>query len=340
MRPKAQWDMEWRAIIAQFYNYPSIVVWTTFNEGMGQHDTERVVALTKQLDPTRLVNNASGWVDKNAGDIHDTHAYPGPWAELPTAERASVNGEFGGITMNVPGHRWENQANVMGYGATLDSSWLATKRFQDLMKTAYRLRDERGMSAAVYTQLTDVEQEINGLLTYDRSIIKMDEKIVTAANKGEFLPLPPNPNPDLVPTSDDEPSNWQYTTDKPANDDWFGVNFAAQGWKTGAAPFGNDMSNMRTAWKTPDLWIRRSFTLPEQLSEKIDLLVKHDEDTEIYLNGILAATVAGYDGDYKRVAMSAAARATLKPGQNVIAAHVHQTVGGQGLDIGLAAGTK
>ena len=337
---KAQWELEWRREIAQFYNHPSIIVWTTFNEGWGQHDTEKIVALTRELDPTRLVNNASGWVDKNVGDIHDTHAYPGPWSELPSETRASVNGEFGGITMSVPDHRWQNNVQVMGYGATLDSSWLATKRFQNLMKTAYRLRDERGMSAAVYTQLTDVEQEINGLLTYDRALIKMDEKIATAANKGEFLPLPPNPNPDLVPTSDDEPINWQYTTDKPANDDWFGVNFAAQDWKTGAAPFGNDMSNVRTSWKTPDLWIRRSFTLPQQLPEKIDLLVKHDEDTEIYINGVLAATVPDYDGDYKRVAISAAARATLKPGQNVIAAHVHQSVGGQGLDIGLAGGTK
>lgn len=192
---KTQFDAEWRLIMDQNHNSPSIVVWTTFNEGWGQHDTERVVAYTKALDPSRLVNNASGWTDKNVGDIHDTHAYPGPWSNEPEATRASVNGEFGGITMSVPDHRWQNNAKVMGYGATLDSGWLVTKRYQDLLKKAYDIKETRGTSAIVYTQITDVEQEINGLLTYDRSVMKPDVKIIAAANRGQFLPLPPQPEP-------------------------------------------------------------------------------------------------------------------------------------------------
>ena len=75
---KKQWLDEWQAEITEFFNSPSIIVWTTFNEGWGQHDTPEIVALTKKLDPTRLVNNASGWVDEKVGDLHDTHAYPGP----------------------------------------------------------------------------------------------------------------------------------------------------------------------------------------------------------------------------------------------------------------------
>jgi hypothetical protein len=335
-RSKAQYDVEWREIMTENHNSPSIVVWTTFNEGMGQHDTERVVAQTKRFDPSRLVNSASGWVDKGVGDMHDTHAYPGPWSNEPEANRAAVNGEFGGITMNVPGHRWQSNVDVMGYGATLQSSWVATKRFQDLMKNAYKLRDTRGTSAVVYTQLTDVEQEINGLLTYDRAVMKVDQKIAAAANRGQFLPLPPNPNPTLVPASDEEPFKWQYTTDQPAAG-WFSTNFNDGAWKTGEAPFGHDIGGARTNWNTSDIWIRRRFTLPNNIPARLNLLVRHDEEAEIYINGVLAANVAGYTDDYKEVPMSALARAALKPGQNSIAVHVHQTIGGQSIDVGIAA---
>ena len=333
---RAQFDAEWQEIIRENYNFPSIVVWTTFNEGWGQHETERVVAETRRWDSTRLVNNASGWVDKNVGDIHDTHAYPGPWANETEANRAAVNGEFGGITADM-GHRWNNDANVMGYGATLKSGWLATKRFQELMKTAYKLHQDRGTSAFVYTQLTDVEQEINGLLTYDRAVVKLDAKIVAAANRGEFLPLPPNPNPDLVATSEEVPLQWQYTLDKPAQN-WFAPDFAATGWKSGAAPFGNDAPGINTPWKTSDIWMRRQFDLSGAIPAQPQILVRHDEDAEIYLNGVLAATLTGYNSGYDSISMSAAARAALKMGQNTWAIHVRQTNGGQAIDVGLAEG--
>ena len=329
---KAQFAAEWRQIIAQNYNSPSIIVWTTFNEGWGQHDTEKIVALTRQLDPSRLVNNASGWTDKAAGDMHDTHAYPGPASNAPEPRRAAVNGEFGGVTMTVNGHRWNN--DVMGYGATLKSGWLATKRYQALMKIAYDLKKSRGTSAVVYTQLTDVEQEINGLLTYDRDVTKLDADIVAAANKGRFLPLGPNPNPEFVPTSDDEGINWQYTFDKPA-DNWTSAYVNDFLWKTGPAPFGHDMGGVRTSWTSPDIWIRRTFTLPNTIPTKLTLRIKHDEDAEIYINGVLAATVTGFTGDYTETPMSDAARAALKPGRNVFAVHCHQTIGGQGIDVGI-----
>ena len=330
---KTQFDTEWRRIIAQNYNSPSIVVWTIFNEGWGQHDTERVVAETRGLDPTRLVNNASGWNDMNVGDIRDTHDYPGPRAEVPEARRAAVNGEFGGVTYDA-GHRWNN--DVMGYGTTLQSSWLATKRFQNLMKKAYGLRDSRGTSAVVYTQLTDVEQEINGALTYDRALIKLDAKIAAAANRGQFPTLPPNPNPEIVTTSSDEPVDWQYTTDQPAAD-WFRSGFDDRTWKTGTAPFGHDFGNVHTQWTTSNIWIRRKFTLLGQIPAKLHLLVKHDEDADIYINGVLAATLPGFNADYKEVSISDAARSAMRPGQNTFAVHVHQTVGGQGIDIGIVA---
>ena len=147
---KAQWLVEWQRVLAQRINHPSIIVWTTFNEGWGQHDTESIVSLTRQIDPSRLVNDASGWADKGVGDIHDTHAYPGPACDTADATRASVNGEFGGVTMRVADHMWT--ADVSGYGPTLNSPWKATQKYQALLKTAYGLRDECGCSARLFTR--------------------------------------------------------------------------------------------------------------------------------------------------------------------------------------------
>ena len=341
---KAQWLTEWKREIATHSNHPSIVVWTTFNEGWGQHDTEAIVALTKQLDPSRLVNNASGWTDKGVGDIRDTHAYPGPWSELPEPTRAAVNGEFGGVTASFPGHMWAK--TVMGYGKTLNGSWQVTQKYQNLLKNAYGIRDTRGTCAVVYTQLTDVEQESNGLLTYDRAVVKVLPDIVMAANQGRFLPLPPEPpapslpvNYDLVPTSEDVGRNWSYTTQKPAGD-WTQPSFAASAWKTGPAPFGQGVGNPNTPWTdTPgDIWLRRTVTLPAVLPAKLVVRVIHDEDVEVYVNGALAASAPGYVSDYVELPLSDAARAALKPGaSNVIAVHCHQTTGGQVIDVGIKA---
>lgn len=334
---KRQWEAEWREEIAMLYSHPSIVVWTPFNEGWGQHDTEKIVALTKQLDPSRLVNNASGWTDKGVGDINDRHDYPGPGSSKPEPTRAAVNGEFGGVTMRVPGHVWTTN-EVFGYGSVLTEARLVTKRYQTLLKRAYALRDE-GCSAVVYTQITDVEQEINGILTYDRAVIKPDLAIVAAANRGEFPALPPNPNPDLLPTSEEDPQTWSYTTEQPA-DDWMQTSFDSGAWKTGEAGFGQHLSGIRTPWTTPDIWLRREVTLPAKLPENLDFLVFHDEDCEIYVNGVLAATAKGYVVNYINLPMNAAGRAALKPGKNLLAVHCHQTIGGQFIDVGIARRTE
>ena len=328
---KQQFETELRRLIAGFYNHPSIVVWTTFNEGWGQHDTPAIVSLVKQLDPSRLVNNASGWNDARVGDMRDTHAYPGPGSTQPEATRAAVNGEFGGVTMRIPGHMWTE--DVFGYGATLRDARLVTKRYQQLLQRAYQLRDE-GTSAVVYTQLTDVEQESNGLLTYDRAITKADAAIVTAANEGRFPPLPPSPNPDILPTSADDAAAWNYTTLKPS-DDWMQPGFSAANWQSAPAGFGQGIGNAHTPWTTPDIWLRREVTLGSNLPPKLAFLCFHDEDVEIYINGVLAATAKGYVTDYVELPINAAGRAALKPGKNVIAVHCHQTIGGQFIDLGI-----
>jgi hypothetical protein len=236
--------------------------------------------------------------------------------------------------LSIPEHRWK-QDQVMGYGAVLKNNWLATKHYQSLLRAAYQLAAERGTSAFVYTQITDVEQEINGLMTYDRSMIKLDKDVVTAANQGKFPLLPANPNPELVPTSAETPIAWHYTNLQPPAG-WETPDFDDSAWPKGNAVFGNNVNNVRTAWRSDDIWIRRQFTLPETIPAKLVLLVQHDEDAEIYLNGVLAGKVTGFNADYVEVPVSDEARATLKTGKNTIAAHCHNTVGGQGIDVGMA----
>ncbi len=335
---RAQFITELTRLVETHANHPSIVVWTTFNEGWGEHDVKPLVDLVRRLDPTRLVNDASGWVDvAGAGDLRDTHHYPEPACTDPEPTRAVVCGEFGGLGMRVPGHSWTDAS--WGYQGLASGSWSLTRQFQKLIRQAYGLRDERAMSAYVYTQLTDVENESNGMVTYDRAVMKPDGAIAAAANAGQFVPLPPNPHPELVPTSADEAQTWRYTTDKPA-DDWVKPAFDAKGWKQGPGAFGHGVGHPGTPWTTGDIWLRRTVTLPEKLPAKIDVLTFHDEDVEVYANGIAAASAGGHVPDYVRLPMSADARTALTLGENVIAVHCHQTVGLQYIDVGLIAGGK
>jgi hypothetical protein len=180
----AQFEGEWTAVLNALQNHPSIVMWVPFNEGWGQYDTERIAAWTKQVDPTRLVNNASGWTDKGAGDTVDIHSYPGP--DMPPVEenRAAVLGEFGGLGLPLKGHVWQAEGN-WGY-RNFDDTRIYESRYADLIKNLYPLVD-KGLAAAVYTQTTDCEIEVNGLMTYDRKVLKLDPARFSTLNRG-FLP--------------------------------------------------------------------------------------------------------------------------------------------------------
>ncbi len=177
----AQFESELRNIIDTLYNHPSIVMWVPFNEGWGQYDTQRITNWIKQCDPTRLVNSASGWADRGAGDVHDIHSYPGPAAPPNEENRAAVLGEFGGLGLPLKGHTWQG---VQGWGYhTLHSKELLYKAYSSLLNRLGPLI-ESGLAAAVYTQTTDVETEVNGLMTYDRQITKMEAGQLAELNGG------------------------------------------------------------------------------------------------------------------------------------------------------------
>ena len=151
-----------------------------------------------------------------------------------------------------------------------------------------------------------------------------------------WAPLPVTPAiHEVVATSRLTPINWSYTTEKPTGD-WTKTEFDASSWKTGAAGFGT-VGGARTRWNTKDIWIRRAFTMPEGKFKNLHLFVWHDEDVEIYVNGILAGTEGGFINTYDYLEITPAALALLKPGAQItLAAHCHQTGGGQYIDIGLA----
>jgi len=332
-------DRELTALVETHYNTPSIIMWVLFNEGGGQTDkayTKRFVDLVRRLDKTRLINEGSGWNHYGYGDVKDIHPYPAPSYTTTTNKQATACGEYGGLQYVVDGHLWSS--DHWGY-ASVGSPEELDNTYTDYTRKLAYYKSFKGLSAAVYTQLTDVEVEVNGLMTYDR-VVKSDISRLCAANRiaieseGQTFPY-------LLSPADESGETWSYTTTDPSNSKWYTSDYDDSGWKTGKAGFGaNGLANMKygTRWTTGDIWIRRTLDLeltPEELA-KLSLRIYYDEDTEFYINGVKAFSATGYVTDYKNVTLSAAALAAVNPhGTNTFAAHCHQTAGGQFLDIAL-----
>lgn len=328
---RRNFEIELLRMVRGLENHPSVIVWVLFNEGWGQYDTERLTHWLKSVDPSRLVNNASGWTDMRVGDMVDIHTYPGPDCPTPESRRAAVLGEFGGLGLAMPEHSWSQRC--WGYLEFPDAKTLEA-RYMRAFKQVWALHHLRGLSAAVYTQTTDVETECNGLLTYDRAVAKMDPSVLLAANRGDF---PGTPMKIVLADAMVGRTKWRYTIEQPP-ETWFQPDFDASHWAEGIGGFGSEGtpgSYPNTAWKTSDIWLRRDFTLgPEDLSG-LKLRVYHDEDVVIYLNGVLALHLKGYITDYEEYDIAPEAAAALRPGNNTIAVHCHQTTGGQGVDVGI-----
>jgi beta-galactosidase/beta-glucuronidase len=167
----ANFKEEWKRIVKQLAVFPSIIVWVPFNEGWGQFDTEGIIAYTRSLDPTRLINGASGGNYSWEGDIMDYHHYPDPRMPDPKiyGQQILTIGEYGGLGLPIENHTWQQKDN-WGYQSFKNAEELFD-RYQAFLKTLQMLIP-LGLSAAIYTQTTDVEVETNGILTYDRKVIK------------------------------------------------------------------------------------------------------------------------------------------------------------------------
>jgi hypothetical protein len=330
----AEFESELVRMIQTHWNSPCIIMWDVFNEAQGQQNTQALVDTVAALDQSRLVNEASGWQHFGYGSINDVHSYPAP-ACPASATQAAACGEFGGIGYQINGHVWTSGGGYQNVNNAADYLNLYNSFFDDL---AY-FKAYKGMSAAVYTQITDVEGELNGILTYDRAIYKADTaglRIAAANLYTKKLTLT-----DVLATSQKQAQTWRYTFTAPAAN-WYATSFNDQPWNSGPGGFGTvgtPGAVIGTTWNTADIWLRRQFSLgaltATQLADLV-FLVHHDEDCEIYLNGTLAASATGYTSDYTMMSMNqAGVKALVTGGANIIAVHCHQTTGGQFIDVGI-----
>ena len=321
---------------------PCIGVWVPFNEAWGQHATTEVGKMAIEYDRSRLVNIASGGNFWPIGDFVDEHNYPHPAFPFHLGREGrfdgfvKVVGEFGGHGWPVQGHLWKTDATNWGYGGLPKSKEEWQGRYKTSIAIIAALRAE-GIAAGVYTQTTDVEGEINGLLTYDRQK-KIDtawlreqsdlllNAVTSIKNKRE-----------LLATAETQPQSWLYST-APPNDSWMQPSFEANGWTEGKAGFGAGSpappnSHIHTDWSTSEIWIRRTLDIKELPIGKLYLRLHHDEDCVVYINGIEVARLNGYATNYFNLAL--ATKGAIVQGKNVIAIHCRQTGGGQYIDAGL-----
>jgi hypothetical protein len=183
---RARFEAELREMVDQLRGVTSIVGWVPFNEGWGEYDTARIAALVKELDSSRLVNADSGVnccfsrPDSGAGDIYDDHTYVGPGWPLIRDGRVTVDGEYGGLGLVVEGHLWPGPPQA--YEMTSSAEELTT-RYVRVSERLEEIVRESGLSGAIYTQITDVENEVNGFLTYDRQVMKPDVSMVAKCNR-------------------------------------------------------------------------------------------------------------------------------------------------------------
>ena len=342
---KPAFEKQLNEVITSLWNSPAIVMWVVFNEGQARHDTAKLVNIAKALDPSRLVNRDSGGgnegdvegQDGAVGDIDDVHNYPPPAAPTvsPNPKQALVCGEYGGIGYILKGHTWKSEG--WGY-TTINSAQELEDLYGEFTGILKQLRDERGLSAAVYTEISDVEIEINGLMTYDR-LIKCDPAKIALANRFAY-PLPTYI--EFVPTSEKAAQTWRYTFAQPARG-WEQQAFDDAAWQTGAGGFGTagtpGIGQLGTTWNTSDIWMRRTFRLGNLSAQQVAQMVvrnHHDEDVEVYINGVLAYKAGGHISayEYKPITVEAQ-RALVLGGDNVLAVHCRQSAGGQYIDVGL-----
>jgi len=346
----AQWETEVRQILRQFGNHPSIIMWIVFNEGWGQFDTLRNAEWVKQADPTRLVDEASGFPWHGGGDVVDSHGGVPP----SDPKRISITSEDGGWGACAIGHTW-NEARAWAYRTYEPQTWCPVEGMQPplppltedarnwltrwvgrMYQSFWRQRDNDGRSGYFYTQLVDVETECNGLLSYDRAVFKVKPEVLRPRVIGLWAPA----GKEILPTARRGGVFWCFTTQKPPAD-WFKPEFDDTSWVKGISGFGRQGTPgaiVNTEWATKQIWLRCEFDLPPELlarREQLRLRIHHDEDVWVYLNGVEAFRESGFLTDYDDVEIAPQALAVLKPGRNVMAVTCQQTQGGQYVDTGL-----
>jgi len=327
------WEEEWETIMDQLYNYPSIVMWIVFNESWGQFDTERITDWTKKKDPTRLVTPASGWVDRNAGDIRDFHdytVYPSMGWTPKNYPRAMVLGEGGGHELIVRDHLWTPDIKIderVDRAGDLIREVVNTKedldeRYSLWVENLWYLK-KYGLNAVVFTQISDVENELNGWMTYDRKVSKLPVERFAELHNKLYTPAP-RQGKYILPLSMNSPQRWGYASSEPSAE-WYKAGNNGK-WNSGNGPFGKELMNVpdvNTIWETGTLYLQKDFNL-SSIPQRLALVGYHHGLADIYINGEFAIQVNNlrrWDPEIKvsEVPLPEKAMKLLKRGNNHIA---------------------
>ena len=357
---------EWSEIVRRDRNHPAIIGWCPFNETGGEAgELQRIVwNQTKAIDPTRPVIESSGYAHTlpkpEVLDAHDYDQTPQSfkqrWLDFfgRNADALQIPARYGitrardlgrpFMVSEFGGTGWGDKQSGWGYGAGPQNLEEFYTRYAGLVGA---LLDNPDMFGFCYTQLTDVEQEHNGLYYYDRRpkfdlqrLHAITARPAAFETAGPAAATPAQPKERhwevLVGAAADGDLRqpYHYTTAAPAAD-WITESFNDADWKLASAPFGNALPGVRTPWTTGDIWLRRAFDLKDTSLSAAALVIFHDEDTEIYVNGKKIWSRAGYITSYQAFPITAELKTALKPGRNTLAVHTHQTTGGQFIDLAL-----
>jgi hypothetical protein len=332
----AQWETEQKEMLDHLHNHPSIVQWIVFNEAWGQYDTGRMTEWTMKYDPSRLVTSASGWTDYPAGhfvDIHDYSFYCTVPPQSYAPDRAIVLGECGGFDLLLPGHIWHpdqqltvsiNRMAEQGREKYEDARQFA-ERYEEWLKGIKLLRHQ-GLCAAVYTQITDVEHEPNGWLTYDRRISKIPKGDLAEWHSRLYEPLEPLQS--LVnPDSGNDDSRWEYRIGIPEVEDWK-TGGGDELWLRGSSARYNEIKAPAAEEPTPEaaekLYCARTTFELDSVPEEWILRVQGRGLADVFLNGILLRQLRLNNRDLEHihtadVPISGSEAAFLQTGVNVLA---------------------
>ncbi len=363
----APYVTEWVEVLLRDRNHPAIIGWCPFNETPpSAGELQQVIwTVTKAIDPTRPVIESSGWTHTLPHpEVRDAHDYDGN----PETLRARWAAYFAGdASLPMPSRYGHSAAGTRdcgvpfmisefgGIGWATDGGWGYGKgpSTEDEFFARYKGQcdaqlDNPNLFGFCYTQLTDVEQEHNGLYYYDRKP-KFDVKKLhaitsrqAAYERGEAQAPVAASSADvawkvLVGAVQDGPlcTPYRYMTTVPQGD-WLSAGFDDHAWQTGLSPFGTEGKRVgRTPWATPDIYLRKSFEYDGHALKVGAVVMTYDEDTEVYVNGQKVLGVQGYIGNYRLFGVTDELRKALRKGANTLAVHTHQTQGGQFIDLAL-----
>jgi hypothetical protein len=345
---KANFLRETEAMTKSIRNFPSVVAWIGFNDSWGQYEgsidhTKNTVDLLRKLDDGRLIVPESGGDHFELGDVVSAHGDPLPTLHTNAYnERASITGVTGKYNYPISGHLWNTSSS-----SDINNDSIYAARLTEFKKAAINLTTS-GPSGLALVQTTDVENEINGLMTYDRKVYKYagSDSLAGKVLKESTAFMKTKIADPILKTSGQGGEKWKFIEGNQAYEaptGWNNPNFDDSSWKVGYSAFGGNMDvsfPWRTEWKGDDkgLYLRKIVNIPAlEVGDSLQFTLFYDENYEFYINGVLAHENTGWSTNYVSIDISPAAKAAINYGSdNLFAIHITQNNGGSCMDMGVS----